>query len=218
MSSSLANVRAVWDRISRLDLAALFITVTGIVGYFLQANSRLLNYLEFIAVLAAIYLFYRLLAWGRSRLLWSLRNRLIVAYLFIAVVPILLLVLLAVRSAGVLYSQLAAYLLYEDVQRRKDMLSDIAEHIAAAHAALPRGATEEESERILAAQSHVVHDREIPGLEIHFSDDVNFLEKIAGNRTAFAGLLQQGDDPKGLSITIIRAMHEIGRASCRERV
>src|SRR5260221_10610595 len=90
--------------------------------YLFEARGKVFDYLEFIALLAALYLLYRLLAWGRSRLLWSLRNRLIVAGLFIAVVPVLLLVLLAVRSAGVLYSQLASYLLYEDVQRRKDML------------------------------------------------------------------------------------------------
>ena len=185
------KLRTLWDRVSRLDLVASILALAGGLAYFFEANGRIFNYLKFVALLAALYLLYRLLAFGRSRLLWSLRNRLIVAGLFIALVPVLLLVLLAVRSASILYSQLASYLLYEDVQRRKDMLADIAEHIAAAHGALLRGTSEEEAERILADQSHAVHDRELPGLSIEFSDDVTLLHAIASNRQAFAGLVQQ---------------------------
>jgi len=202
-----SNIRAVWDRISRLDLAALLLALAGGLAYLFAVEGSISNYLKFVALLAALYLLYRLLAWGRSRLLWSLRNRLIVAGLFIALVPVLLLALLAVRSASILYSQLASYLLYEDVQRRKDMLADIAEHIAAAHGTLPPGVSEAESERILAAQSHSVHDRELPGLAIEFSDDPSLLRRVAPGRQSFAGLLQQDEDPF-LSIISIRAMPE----------
>jgi phosphoserine phosphatase RsbU/P len=212
-----SNIRTVWDRISRLDLAALLLAAAGGLAYLFAVEGSISNYLKFVALLAAIYLLYRLLAWGRNRLLWSLRNRLIVAGLFIALVPVLLLALLAVRSASILYSQLASYLLYEDVQRRKDMLADIAEHIAAAHGTLPPSVSEAESERILAAQSHSVHDRELPGLKIEFSDDPGLLhkileakspsprDKVAPGRQSFAGLLQQ---EKTLSIISIRAMPE----------
>jgi phosphoserine phosphatase RsbU/P len=200
-----SNLRSMWNRVSRLDLAALLLAVGGGLAYLFEVEGTIINYLKFVALLAALYLLYRLLAWGRSRLLWSLRNRLIVAGLFIALVPVLLLALLAVRSAGILYSQLASYLLYEDVQRRKDMLNDIAEHIAAAHGSLPASVSEVELERILAAQSHSVHDRELPGLTIEFSSDASLLHKIAQNRQFFAGLLQQGES---LSIITIRAMQE----------
>jgi sigma-B regulation protein RsbU (phosphoserine phosphatase) len=211
-----SNLRTVWHRISRLDLVALLLAIAGGFAFAFEASSGIFNYLKFIAVLAALYLLYRLLAWGRSRLLWSLRNRLIVAGLFIAVVPVLLLVLLAVRSAGVLYSQLASYLLYEDVQRRKDMLADIAEHIAAAHGTLPARVTVGELERVLAAESHSVHDRELPGLSIEFSNDPTLLRKLARNRQFFAGLVQQDENNMRtdfrirptLTIVSIRAMQE----------
>ena len=208
-----ANIRTLWDRISRLDLVASLLVLAGALAYVFDVGGSIFNYLKFIALLAALYLLYRLLAWGRNRLLWSLRNRLIVAGLFIAVVPVLLLVTLAVRSAGILYSQLASYLLYEDVQRRKDMLADIAEHIAAAHAIIPPGVTEAGMERILAAQSHAVHDRELPGLSIEFSSDATLLHKLTP-RSFFAGLLQQPEpDESGayrdaLFIVSIRALEE----------
>ena len=207
-----ANIRTVWDRISRLDLVASLLALAGGLAYLFDARQSIFNYLEFVAFLAAAYLLYRLLAWGRSRLLWSLRNRLIVAGLFIAVVPVLLLALLAVRSASILYSQLASYLLFEDVQRRKEMLADIAEHIATAHSTLPPSLSEVQSERILAAQSQSVHDRELPGLKIEFSDDPALLRKVAPGKESFAGLLQRGDvleqGRETLSIISIRAMQE----------
>jgi sigma-B regulation protein RsbU (phosphoserine phosphatase) len=208
-----SNLRRVWDRISRLDLVASLLAVTGGFAYLFDASGSIFNYLRFIALLAALYLLYRLLVWGRNRLLWSLRNRLIIAGLFLAFVPVLLLLILAVRSAEILYSQLASYLLYEDVQRRKDMLADIAEHIAAAHSALPRGISEVDSEHILAAQSHSVHDRELPGLNIEFSYDQTLLGKVALNGKFFAGLLQEGEGRYGLErdrlyILSIRAMDE----------
>jgi phosphoserine phosphatase RsbU/P len=129
-------------------------------------------------------------------LLWSLRNRLIVAYLFIAVVPILLIMTFVVLAGNFLYSQLGAYLLYEDLHRRIEMMTDIGQHIAAAHGFLPKGVSQAESERILAAQSHTVHDGDLPGLTIDFSDDVSELQKLlqenkTPDRAYFSGLLQR---------------------------
>jgi sigma-B regulation protein RsbU (phosphoserine phosphatase) len=207
MTALRANLREFWRRLSRLDLVALALVLAGGVASAVEAEGRIWSFVQYLAILSAIYLCFRLIAWGRSRLLWSLRNRLIVAYLFIAVVPILLLLSLALRSAQILYSQLGAYLLLEDIDRRVDMMADIAEHIAAAHATLPPGVTERESERILAAQSHAVHDRELLGLNIEFTNDASLLQKVAGpSKKSFAGLLQQGET---LSIVSLRAIQEL---------
>src|ERR1700751_4321375 len=213
MNAPLSNLRSLWRRLSRVDVVALLLAIIGGTAYFLEAEGRVLNFLKFVGVISAIYLVYRLAAWGRNRLLWSLRNRLVVAGLFIALVPVLLLVILAIRSADILYSQLAAYLLYEDVQRRKDMLADIAKHIAAAHEALPPRITESEGEEILARQSHAVHDSELPGLSISFSDDATMLEKLTRGKGSFAGLLQQQKDQQNdeLSIVAMQAIHDSKR-------
>jgi sigma-B regulation protein RsbU (phosphoserine phosphatase) len=209
MTALRTNLRNTWRRLSRLDIAALLLVLAGGLSYLMEAGGGIFSFLEFLAVLSGFYFLYRVAAWGRNRLLWSLRNRLIVAYLFIAVVPVLLLGILAVRFAGILYSQLAAYLLYEDVQRRVGMMADIAEHIAAAHKTLPRGVTQAESERILAAQSVAVHDRELLGLSIDFSDDAKLLQKLAPGKSSFAGLLQQpGEKGDTLSIVSLRAIPE----------
>ncbi len=205
MSPFRTQLREVWHRHSRLDLTAFIVLLAGIVAEFLPTGLRLLSFVKFLAIIAAVYLIFRLISWGRSRLLWSLRNRLIVAYVFIAVVPILLILTLVILAGQFLYSQLGAYLLYEDLHRRIEMTADIAEYIAAAREALPRGVGQEESERILAAQSRGVHDRELAGLSIRFSDDTSLLRKLAGSgRKAFWGMVQE--EGSGLSLVAMREL------------
>jgi phosphoserine phosphatase RsbU/P len=181
-----------WRRLSRLDIVALVIFVAGTLAMVTSFSGGAVSFVKYLALLAGIYLVVRMIAWGRNRLLWSLRNRLIVAYLFIAVVPILLIMTFVVLAGNFLYSQLGAYLLYEDLHRRVEMMTDIAQHIAAAHDYVPHDVTQEESEGVLAAESKTVHDRDLPGLTIGFSNDIALLQKVAGpGRTYFAGMLQE---------------------------
>jgi sigma-B regulation protein RsbU (phosphoserine phosphatase) len=216
MTALPANLRNVWRRLSRIDLFALLLILGGAIAAILGLNSSLASFLKFLGILATVYVLFRFVGWWRTRLLWSLRNRLIVAYLFIAVVPILLIVTLVVLAGQILYSQLGAYLLYDDIHRRIAMMADITEHIAAAHRTLPKGVTEEESEHVLAAQSHQVHDQELPRLGIDFSDDATLLRKVAGaGKNSFAGLVEEGDklylmsmrempEPKGVRVVTLR--------------
>src|SRR5882672_8943982 len=144
-----ATLKEVWDHFSWLDLLSAFLVIAGSVLQLLNFNAGPSNFLKYLAVLAALCLLVRFIGWWRSRLLWSLRNRLIVAYLFIAFVPILLIVTLVFLAARILYSQLGAYLLHEDIQERIEVISDLSEHIAVGHQTLPHGITRDESERIL---------------------------------------------------------------------
>src|SRR5215467_8699614 len=209
MKPLLTGLKEVWHRLSWLDVVCSALVVAGLLVELLGISGGVFSFIEYLSVLAAVYILIRFVVWWRSRLLWSLRNRLIVAYLFIAVVPILSIVTLAVFAGRILYSQLGAYLLHEDLQRCTAMIADIAEHIAAAHATLPPGTSEEESERVLEAQSHTVHDRELPGLEIKFSNDATLLRKVTvPNALSFAGMIQTDKD---LSLISLRAMPEHGR-------
>lgn len=208
MSAARPQFQDFWRRLSRLDVVALVIFVAGALASMTTFAGGAVSFVKYLALLAGIYLIVRVIAWGRNRLLWSLRNRLIVAYLFIAVVPILLIMTFVVLAGNFLYSQLGAYLLYEDLHRRIEMMTDIGQHIAAAHDFLPKGVSEAESERILAAQSHTVHDKELPGLTIDFSNDVaelqNLLEKAGTpGRGYFSGLVQQNQTLSLVSMRLL---------------
>jgi sigma-B regulation protein RsbU (phosphoserine phosphatase) len=194
MTALRSNIREYWRRISRLDLIALVILAAGSTAFLFERAGGLFSFVKFLSVLAGIYLLIRLIGWWRTRLLWSLRNRLIVAYLFIAVVPALLLVALAIVSGLILYTQLGGYLLYDDMQRRLQTISDGAEQIAAALANLPAGISPAAAEKIVAAQQHAVYDPSLPGLSIEFIDDPRLLHAVAKpGEEHFAGLIEEDD-------------------------
>jgi sigma-B regulation protein RsbU (phosphoserine phosphatase) len=205
MKPFIKSLKEIWSRLSWLDVVCTAIVVVGLLVELLRMSGGVFSFVEYLAVLAAVYILIRFVGWWRSRLLWSLRNRLIVAYLFIAVVPVVSLVILVVLAARILYSQLGAYLLYDDIHQRIEMIADTAQHIAIAHQTLPASISQSESERILAAQSHAVHDRELPGLQITFSNDFSLLGKVASGKDSFSGLLQEGDL---LSLISLRKIHD----------
>jgi len=216
MTALHANLKEYWRRISRLDLIALAILAAGSAAFLLQREGGLFSFLKFLSVLAGIYLLFRLIGWWRTRLLWSLRNRLIVAYLFIAVVPVLLLLTLAIISGLILYTQLGGYLLYDELQHRVETISNATEQVAAALENVPRGIPAEGVGKAVAAQEHAVYGRSLPGLIIEYADDATLLHTIAKpGEEHFAGLIQQGDKlflvglrgiatPRGVKVVTLR--------------
>ena len=79
--------------------------------------------LEIATVIAGLWLAIRLLRLIARQALWRLRHRLIVTYLFIAGVPLLLIIGLAALAGYMLVYQLAAYLVTTELDRRIDSLS-----------------------------------------------------------------------------------------------
>ena len=106
MSAARPQFQDFWRRLSRLDIVALVDFCCGHAPPVTSFRGGAISFVKYLALLAGIYLVVRMIAWGRNRLLWSLRNRLIVAYLFIAVVPILLIMTFVVLAGK--FSVLAA--------------------------------------------------------------------------------------------------------------
>ena len=187
---------AFWKSLSKLDWAALAVAAAGLFAFWVSAplhDLRLMNFLRYLAVIAFFYILYRFWSHWRNELLWSLRNRLVVAYIFIAFVPIILLLILAVLTAQIIYSQLGAYLLYEDIQDRVELLAISSGHMAAAEASLPANIKEEALEEALKKTVKAAQKRELPGLTVNFHADPAYFERIAGKGSrSFAGLLQSG--------------------------
>lgn len=163
----------------------------GAAAMLLGLAGGIYSFLKFLGLLSAGYLAFRLIAWGRSRLLWSLRNRLIVAGLFLALVPVLLLVTLAALAGQILYSQLGGYILYQDIHGRLERMADSAANIAAAERTLPPSISDKALEEALSAQTQVAFSKELPGLKIEFHADPKRLARIAGqNAKEFTGVVQ----------------------------
>src|ERR1700690_3783571 len=88
--------------------------------------------LGFLAAVAGSYLGFRVFSYARNRLLWRLRNRLIVAYIFIAVVPVVLLLTTMGIGLYMLYPQIGAHLLQDGLQDRIGIIAADAGDIAVA--------------------------------------------------------------------------------------
>ena len=70
------------------------------------------SFFEFVAILCGTFL---LLRWIRRKLLWRLRNRLIVTYVFIGVIPVVLILLMAGIAGYILGNQLTTMLVNKDL-------------------------------------------------------------------------------------------------------
>jgi phosphoserine phosphatase RsbU/P len=73
------------------------------------------GWVDFLAVLTAIFLFILAFRWVRRRILWRLRNRLIVTYVFIGVIPAVLLVAMALITLYGLGGQFAVFVVTSEI-------------------------------------------------------------------------------------------------------
>ena len=122
-------------RTSPLDRIALAILAVYAAYRFALSVGAVLPFSTFVGFLgfaAIAYLVIRLIPWFRRRVLWSLRNRLIAAYVFMAVVPVILLVTMIGISIYLFYLQLGAHLLQDAVQERVNTIRADADTIGGA--------------------------------------------------------------------------------------
>jgi sigma-B regulation protein RsbU (phosphoserine phosphatase) len=120
-------LRALWRRASVVDrlavlLVALFVIVqvAQLLGWEPKSGavSTATGYLSFFFFVSVVYLLVRSRRWIAGRLLWKLRNRLIIAYIFIAVVPVVLLFAMGGILAYMADIEVAAHLLHDDFHDR----------------------------------------------------------------------------------------------------
>src|SRR5258706_6515493 len=103
MRSFRASLKELWSRLTWPDLVSTAVAAGGLLAAIFGFNGRFFSFLKYLAVLAGVYLLFRFIGWWRNRLLWSFRNRLIVAYLFIPFVPTLLTVTFVFLARRILY-------------------------------------------------------------------------------------------------------------------
>lgn len=194
---SFHRLRAFWRTTSVLDRIAAIV----FIFFALNWTTPLDRFLSFLGawrviffVIAAGYLIVRLLRWARKRLLWGLRNRLIVAYIFIAVVPVVLLLAMVALSAYLLYFQLGAHLLQDDMSERISEVSHIAETLDQT--------IENDVAKGLAINARAVLGRpgiaamltaaskRLPGLEVHLPESAAAIGSNARPVRGFTGLAQ----------------------------
>ncbi|MGH9774479.1 MAG: PP2C family protein-serine/threonine phosphatase [Candidatus Acidiferrales bacterium] len=194
-------MRAFWRRMSQLDRIGVGLFLFYLLNRILRAmggNPPFSGALTFLFFLTLAYFFVRLLPWLQRTLLWSLRNRLIVAYIFIAVVPVVLLIIMVAVSSYLTYLQLGAHLLNDDIQEKITEVSEATESIAEAVLNDPFPNAAADPRTLLSHPSIVALLRaeraDVPGMVAEILPDDALLQRIAGPGSVhFAGMVQVKD-------------------------
>jgi phosphoserine phosphatase RsbU/P len=118
--------KGVWPQ-SWTARAATYVLALDLVVFALQlllsrlspsASVRLAGWVSFLSFLATILYTVVAFRWLRSRVLWRLRNRLIVTYVFIGVIPVLLLVMISFITLYLLAGQFASFVVTSEIATR----------------------------------------------------------------------------------------------------
>jgi sigma-B regulation protein RsbU (phosphoserine phosphatase) len=141
----------------RLFVALLALYV--VLEWILKAEG-LATFFAFVLVIVGLILAVRLIRHVIRKSIWRLRYRLIVTYVFIGVVPIVLILILAVLGTWIVVGQVAVYLVSSELERRAAVLTDPV-HIISQAKPSARAATIQQIGDSLAAR--------MPGLQIAVS-------------------------------------------------
>ena len=100
-------------------LAIGLFALEKLLGLFAASwSSYLSGWVEFLAIVAALLLFVLGFGWVKRRILWRVRNRLIVTYVFIGVIPAILLITMAVITLYGLGGQFAVFVVTSEINSR----------------------------------------------------------------------------------------------------
>lgn len=196
---SIHRLRAFWRTTSLLDRVCSALVILCILAWttpFGRFFAAIRGWVILVFLLSLGFLVVRFARWVRRRLLWSLRNRLIVAYVFIAVVPVVLLFVFAGVSAYMLYFQLGAHLLSDDLNERISNTASVADTLARTLQAESTRRIPASLPEVLAApgvSALLASTRQyLPGLEVHTSSVETAGASNQHPQESFSGLVQSG--------------------------
>ncbi|MGB6631217.1 MAG: hypothetical protein WBE52_08255, partial [Terriglobales bacterium] len=115
--------KGLWPR-SRVAWAVLYVLALDLLLFAVQwltyraspaISESLAGWVTFLSTVAIVLLAIVAFRWLRSQLLWRLRNRLIVTYVFIGVIPVFLLVMISLITLYLLAGQFASFVVTSDI-------------------------------------------------------------------------------------------------------
>ncbi|HMD16958.1 MAG TPA: SpoIIE family protein phosphatase [Terriglobales bacterium] len=115
--------KGLWPQ-SWIKWAALYVVALELFLFAVQLLTRrvspaisesLTGWIDFLSLLALVLFAIAGFGWMRSKLLWRLRNRLIVTYIFIGVIPVFLLVVISLTTLYLLAGQFASFVVTSDI-------------------------------------------------------------------------------------------------------
>jgi len=124
-----ARLKLLYRKLGRVEKTFIFLVILAAVLAYALPASFIGLLVTFAAWITGFVVAIRLARTGIKKLIWRLRNRLIVAYAFIAMVPIALILALVLVSSYGLTGQIAIYLVNSELDRRTSILKGSAANI-----------------------------------------------------------------------------------------
>ncbi len=131
------KLQSLWNRAGKPERAFALLLVLYLILRAAWRDSVLETLVAFATYVIGAWVALRLLRIGLRKLTWRLRNRLMVAYLFIAVLPILLILTLVGLGGYMLATEVAVYMVRSELDRRVASLESAAEVLAGTGNAAP---------------------------------------------------------------------------------
>jgi len=122
--------RLSWRSLGRLEKALVLLLPVNVILWLTGIAPVAQWLLACLSFLLGVVVVFRLARRGLRKAIWRLRNRLIAAYIFIAVVPVVLILLLAAIATYVVIGQMAVYLVNTELRHRQAVLLRSAEALA----------------------------------------------------------------------------------------
>jgi len=116
------RLKSFFGRLGRIEKVFLIVLALYLIATYAFPGGSLEALLAFLLLLTALIVSVRLLRGGMKQAIWRLRNRLLVAYLFIAVVPIVLILMLVGVGAWILSGQISTYVVTTALERKTNQL------------------------------------------------------------------------------------------------
>jgi len=126
----LQKLKELFKRTGKLEKSFAAFLLLYVVLRLALPNSSLTTLLLFACIVLGTWLALRLVRAATRKAIWRLRNRLLVTYLFIGVVPLLLIISLAGLGAYALASQIAVYLATSEIDRKVAAMQTATETLA----------------------------------------------------------------------------------------
>jgi sigma-B regulation protein RsbU (phosphoserine phosphatase) len=124
------RLKSFYRSLGRIEKTFIILVLLAAALTYAAPASAIGLVVTFAAWIAGIVVAIRLARTGVKKIIWRLRNRLIVAYAFIAMVPIVLILVLVLVSAYGLTGQIALYLINSELDRRTAILRNTGNTIA----------------------------------------------------------------------------------------
>ena len=185
------QLRTIFDWVGRVGIAFAILLIASVAVAWVAPGSQLAQLLQLALTIAGIWLLLRVLPRAARKATWRLRNRLLVTYLFIAAVPILLIVLLAVTGAEFLARQIAVFLVTSELDRRIEGLQSAAQSVIRSRP--------QDRPAVIQAMTDLFYEGRYPGITIVMRDgsrtvrypEISMLSAPPGDWPDASGILRR---------------------------